>query len=68
MKKVIGMIAGAALIAAAAFSSTSTAAVRPSGPQADPAVVGRGSYLVAMMGCNDGHTPLKMGANGPSRT
>jgi mono/diheme cytochrome c family protein len=27
--------------------------------------VARGRYLVAMMGCNDCHTPLKMTANGP---
>jgi len=25
----------------------------------------RGKYLVTAMGCNDCHTPLKMGANGP---
>jgi mono/diheme cytochrome c family protein len=25
----------------------------------------RGRYLVTMIGCNDCHTPLKMGANGP---
>jgi hypothetical protein len=65
MKKVIWMIAGAGLVAAAAFSSTSTTAVRGSGPQAASAVVERGSHLVASMGCNDCHTPWKMGANGP---
>jgi mono/diheme cytochrome c family protein len=27
--------------------------------------VERGKYMVAVMGCNDCHTPLKMGANGP---
>jgi hypothetical protein len=31
----------------------------------NPAVVRRGAYLVQVMGCNDCHTPLKMGANGP---
>jgi hypothetical protein len=25
----------------------------------------RGKYMVSVMGCNDCHTPLKMGANGP---
>jgi mono/diheme cytochrome c family protein len=30
----------------------------------DPRVE-RGKYLVSTMGCNDCHTPLKMGANGP---
>jgi mono/diheme cytochrome c family protein len=28
-------------------------------------VVSRGKYLVTIAGCNDCHTPLKMGANGP---
>jgi hypothetical protein len=31
--------------------------------QQDP--VARGKYLVTTMGCNDCHTPFKMGANGP---
>lgn len=30
-----------------------------------PTPVERGKYLVAIMGCNDCHTPLKMGPNGP---
>ena len=29
------------------------------------AAVSRGKYLVEIMACNDCHTPLKMGANGP---
>jgi mono/diheme cytochrome c family protein len=33
--------------------------------QADKA--GRGKYLVTIAGCNDCHTPLKMGPNGPER-
>jgi len=32
-------------------------------PQAEKAA--RGAYLVKIMGCNDCHTPWKMGANGP---
>ena len=32
-------------------------------PQAEQ--VARGAYLVKIMGCNDCHTPWKMGANGP---
>src|SRR5262252_2146992 len=27
--------------------------------------VDRGKYMVSVLGCNDCHTPLKMGANGP---
>jgi len=65
MKKVIGMIAGAGLVAAAAFSATTTRAPEGAKPQAAAAVVARGNHLVASMGCNDCHTPWKMGANGP---
>jgi hypothetical protein len=32
---------------------------------AQQARVEHGKYLVTLMGCNDCHTPLKMGANGP---
>jgi hypothetical protein len=32
---------------------------------ANPAGVERGAYLVRIMGCNDCHTPWKMGARGP---
>ena len=31
----------------------------------DAAQVERGKYLVTLMGCNDCHTPWKMGTNGP---
>jgi Cytochrome c len=31
----------------------------------DPARIARGAYLVSTMGCNDCHTPWKMGARGP---
>ena len=31
----------------------------------DPARVERGRYLVSSMGCNDCHTPWKLGARGP---
>jgi hypothetical protein len=32
---------------------------------APPEVVQRGKYMVSVMGCNDCHTPWKMGPNGP---
>lgn len=32
---------------------------------ADPATIARGQYLVTIGGCNDCHTPLKMGLKGP---
>jgi mono/diheme cytochrome c family protein len=34
-------------------------------PAADPARIERGAHLVKTMGCNDCHTPLKMGPKGP---
>ena len=34
-------------------------------PEQKMARVERGAYLVTMMGCNDCHTPWKMGAQGP---
>jgi hypothetical protein len=47
------VVAGAALVGAAGFSATQARAVE------------RGRYLVSAMGCNDCHTPFKMGPNGP---
>lgn len=41
-----------------AAASTAAAAI-------DQASVERGAYLVRIMGCNDCHTPFKMGARGP---
>lgn len=52
MRRTHGMIVAAAL------------AVVPALALADGDVA-RGKYLVATSGCNDCHTPLKMGANGP---
>ncbi|MFL6617187.1 MAG: diheme cytochrome c-553, partial [Povalibacter sp.] len=33
--------------------------------EANASAVARGKYLVTIAGCNDCHTPLKMGATGP---
>ena len=44
-----------------ASASNTDAAATP----ANSDVVKRGAYLVSVVGCNDCHTPLKMGANGP---
>src|SRR5213596_3796660 len=35
------------------------------GRTSDSGAVQRGEYLVSIMGCNDCHTPLKLGPNGP---
>ena len=58
---VFGMVAAGALMATlgtAACSARTSAA-------ASQARVARGKYLVTVGGCNDCHTPLKMGAKGP---
>lgn len=58
------------VLAMAAFSGAMLRAVSTEGQQAAaPAQqktrVERGAYLVTMMGCNDCHTPWKVGAQGP---
>jgi len=64
----IWLVGGAAVLLTAACSETA-----PPPAQATPAAaatpapspVERGKYLVAVGACNDCHTPMKMGANGP---
>ena len=55
------------LVAAAVFSCGALwAAETPVAPAAKrPSAVARGKYLVTTAGCNDCHTPKKMGAQGP---
>jgi mono/diheme cytochrome c family protein len=64
-KRSLAVVGGAAalvvVIAAAACSEPPAHAASPS----DPARIARGQYLVTIGGCNDCHTPLKMGPNGP---
>ncbi|MGE3706644.1 MAG: diheme cytochrome c-553, partial [Vicinamibacterales bacterium] len=61
-KMSLALLAGAgALMAAMAVSARSE---RPS-QAPDAATLARGEYLVTVGGCNDCHTPLKMGPNGP---
>jgi len=61
------LMAAAAVIPVVAYGCTATEAPPPAAPapmtQAD--MQKRGEYLVNAMGCNDCHTPWKMGANGP---
>jgi hypothetical protein len=56
MKRLITLSLLAALAATSAAAQTA---------EATKARVERGAYMVRTMGCNDCHTPLKMGANGP---
>lgn len=62
-------IAFATLAMTAALAlATTLAAAAPASPASSAnksQQVERGRYLVTIMGCNDCHTPLKMGANGP---
>lgn len=46
---------------AAPASSSAAAAAAPASKE----LIGGGGYLVTVMGCNDCHTPYKMGKNGP---
>jgi mono/diheme cytochrome c family protein len=59
------------VLAMAAFSGTLLGAIAPAGqagaasPEQRNARVERGAQLVKTMGCNDCHTPWKMGPRGP---
>jgi len=68
----LAMAAGATRIAAqgagqaaGAGHGASAAAAKAAGPATAGGSVARGKYLVSAMGCDDCHTPTKMGANGP---
>jgi hypothetical protein len=52
-----------AVVVVAALSAASCTRTSANTPSANR--VARGQYLVNMIGCNDCHTPLKMGAQGP---
>ena len=54
----------AAALGAAVVLPFAVAAAAPAGKSAPDARVKRGEYLVTISGCNDCHTPWKMGANG----
>jgi hypothetical protein len=67
MKRMAFVVAGLVLVGAVVFS---TAGTRITGRlRSDESVrtarVERGRYLVRMMGCNDCHTPWKLGERGP---
>jgi hypothetical protein len=57
----VALFSGAMLRATAAEGQGGSTAT----PEQKKARVERGAYLVTMMGCNDCHTPWKMGAQGP---
>jgi len=60
------MVLGVAMFSGAMLRAmTPDAQGTPVTPEQKKARVDRGAYLVTMMGCNDCHTPWKMGAQGP---
>jgi hypothetical protein len=68
MKNTLIAATAVVFVAAAGFVTLSTSQTQspdaPS-PAAHAAKVQRGEYLVKIMGCNDCHTPWKMGPKGP---
>jgi hypothetical protein len=63
-KRIVTVLIAAGVLAVAAAAVTAGRTGTPA--TADRAlVVARGEYLVKIMGCNDCHTPLKMGPQGP---
>ena len=58
-----GAVALAAAMTAVACSEPTTQ--RSTSATSSPATIARGEYLVTIGGCNDCHTPFKMGPKGP---
>jgi len=66
MRKALSGVIMTMVVAAAACTSTEPAKSQAASPVVtNEARAERGQYLVSMIGCNDCHTPLKMGQNGP---
>ena len=55
----------APLAAASLMLAVSATSAESPGDAADATTVARGKYLVTVAGCNDCHTPLTVGPNGP---
>jgi len=64
MKQTLMAITLAATVGAAACTKPAQT-TETSAPRSAHASVERGRYLVSVMGCNDCHTPMKMGPQGP---
>ena len=64
-RTLLSQISLGALVLLGAAYATTAALSADTAPTASPDKVARGKYLVTIAGCNDCHTPLKMGANGP---
>lgn len=62
---IVASLAVAGTLTATAARKSAKAAEQAKAQQAARAKVARGHYLVTIGGCNDCHTPFKMGPNGP---
>jgi hypothetical protein len=60
------MVLGMAAFSGAMLGAIETGSQGGATPEVNKTRVARGAYLVTMMGCNDCHTPWKMGAQGPA--
>lgn len=65
MKNTVLLVMALSAAAAAAGCSPAQTTVEAATAAGASRRVERGRYLVSITGCNDCHTPLKMGANGP---
>jgi mono/diheme cytochrome c family protein len=68
MKRQTGFLMTAAALGMTMWAVSSALVVARAGraeEQSAAAAVERGKYLVTAMGCNDCHTPMKLGPNGP---
>ena len=65
MKRNRSMVMFAALSAVLVSGIAARATSTPETPKAQAARIERGAYLVRHMGCNDCHTPWKVGPRGP---
>ncbi|MFN7916769.1 MAG: c-type cytochrome [Vicinamibacterales bacterium] len=63
--KMVAMVGGGLVLAGALMTAACSESSAQASPASDSAKVARGAYLVTVGGCNDCHTPLKMGPKGP---
>jgi len=67
MSKYLIIAAASIAVALLIVSYTGPLFVPPVKPITKDSLIKRGEYLVTIMGCNDCHTPIKMGPKGPER-
>src|SRR5438045_9050640 len=65
MRALVGLAPGLLLAACQQPAPAPTQSTTPAQTASAPSPVERGKYLVTVGGCNDCHTPKKMGAKGP---